>query len=157
VFNLVNRQQGLIVAKGNPKGIRGLEDLTRDDISFVNRQAGSGTRVLLDFKLEQAGIDPKNIKGYDHEEFTHMAVAVDVVSGAADCGMGIYAAAKALDLDFIPVESEQYDLIIPKDLLKEPNIQAVLETIRSETFRERVKSLGGYDPSKSGELFAEVG
>jgi len=80
-----------------------------------------------------------------------------VVSGAADCGMGIYAAAKALDLDFIPVESEQYDLIIPKDLLKEPNIQAVLETIRSETFRERVKSLGGYDPSKSGELFAEVG
>jgi len=157
VFNLVNRQQGLIVAKGNPKGIRGLEDLTRDDISFVNRQAGSGTRVLLDFKLEQAGIDPKNIKGYDHEEFTHMAVAVDVVSGAADCGMGIYAAAKALDLDFIPVESEQYDLIIPKDLLNEPNIQAVLETIRSETFRERVKSLGGYDPSKSGELFAEVG
>ncbi|RLB42562.1 MAG: molybdopterin biosynthesis protein [Deltaproteobacteria bacterium] len=156
VFHLVKRQQGLIVAKGNPKRIQGLEDLAREDVSFVNRQPGSGTRVLLDFKLEQAGIDPRGIRGYDHEEFTHMAVAVDVVSGAADCGMGIYAAAKALDLDFIPIESEQYDLVIPLELLDQPNIQAVLERVRSEPFRKRVKSLGGYDPSKSGELFAEV-
>ena len=157
VFHLVKREQGLMVAKDNPKNIQGLQDLTRADVSFVNRQAGSGTRVLLDFKLQQAGIDPKEIRGYDHEEFTHMAVAVDVVSGAADCGMGIYAAAKALGLDFIPIESEQYDLVIPTQIIEQPNIQAILQTIRSDSFRERVKALGGYDPSKSGELFAEVG
>jgi len=157
VFHLVRRQQGLMVAKGNPKNIQGLEDLTRADVSFVNRQPGSGTRVLLDFKLEQLGIDPKQIRGYDHEEFTHMAVAVDVVSGAADCGMGIYAAAKALDLDFIPIESEQYDLIVPHEMLRHPGVKAILETIRSDSFRQRVGQLGGYDPSKSGELFAQVG
>jgi len=156
VFHLVKREQGLMVAKGNPKHIKGIEDLVREDILFVNRQSGSGTRVLLDFKLEQAGIDPKRIRGYDHEEFTHMAVAVDVVSGAADCGMGIYAAAKALELDFIPIESEQYDLIVPLDLVDEANIQVILETIRSEPFRERVTTLGGYDASRSGELFAEI-
>ncbi len=156
VFHLVKRQQGLMVAKGNPKNIKGLEDLTREDVSFVNRQSGSGTRVLLDFKLQQAGIEPDRIRGYDHEEFTHMAVAVDVVSGAADCGMGIYAAAKALDLDFIPIESEQYDIVIPKGLLEESNIKAIVQTISSENFRERVKALGGYDPSRSGELFALV-
>ncbi|UCF57462.1 MAG: molybdopterin biosynthesis protein, partial [Deltaproteobacteria bacterium] len=113
VFHLVLRDQGLIVARGNPREIRGINDLTRDDISFVNRQPGSGTRVLLDHKLEQLGIKPEMIRGYDNEEFTHMAVAVDVLSGAADCGMGIFAAAKALNLDFISMEREQYDLIIP--------------------------------------------
>ena len=85
-----------------------------------------------------------------------MAVAVDVLSGAADCGMGIYAAARALDLDFVPIAREQYDLLIPSHLLNQPNIQAVLDTIRSAHFRERVLSLGGYDPSRSGELFTEV-
>ena len=95
--------------------------------------------------------------GYDHDEFTHMAVAVDVLSGAADCGMGIFAAARALDLDFIPIEREQYDLVIPSAMLDEPAIQAVLETIRSENFRERVLSLGGYDPTKSGNLWKQVG
>jgi putative molybdopterin biosynthesis protein len=144
------------VAKGNAKGIKGLEDLAREDISFVNRQAGSGTRVLLDCKLKQLGIKSESIRGYNHEEFTHMAVAVDVLSGAADCGMGICAAAKALDLDFIPVEREQYDLITPSAMLDQPNILAVLETIRSRHFRERVKALGGYDPSKSGRLWMEV-
>lgn len=156
VFHLVLRDQGLIVTKGNPKEVRGIRDLARGDVTFVNRQAGSGTRVLLDYKLDQLGIEPKSIKGYDHEEFTHMAVAVDVLSGAADCGMGIFAAAKALDLDFIPLEREQYDLIIPSGMLDIPNIRAVLETIQTQDFRERVKSLGGYDPSKSGQLWMEV-
>lgn len=156
VFHLVLRDQGLIIAKGNPKVIKGIEDLGRDDITFVNRQAGSGTRVLFDYKLDQLGVDPKSIKGYDHNEFTHMAVAVDVLSGAADCGMGIFAAAKALELDFVPVVSEQYDLIIPNTVLDQPNIQAMLETIQTRHFRERIISLGGYDPSKSGELWMEV-
>jgi putative molybdopterin biosynthesis protein len=157
VYHLVQRDQGLIVAKGNPKDIRDIHDLTREDISFINRQAGSGTRVLLDHQLEQLRIKPEGITGYDHEEFTHMAVAVDVLSATADCGMGIFAAAKALDLDFIPVEREQYDLIIPSSVLENKSIQVVLETIQSKDFRERVIALGGYDPSRSGEFWREVG
>lgn len=157
VFHLVLRDQGLMVAKGNPKGIKGIEDLCREDVSFVNRQAGAGTRVLFDYKLEQLGIRPDSIRGYDHDEFTHMAVAVDVLSGAADCGMGIFAAAKALDLDFVPIEREQYDLIVPSAMLDNPNIDTLMETIRSQEFRDRVFALGGYDPSKSGEFWREVG
>jgi putative molybdopterin biosynthesis protein len=157
IFHLVLRDQGLIVARGNPKGIGGINDLKRDDIAFVNRQAGSGTRVLFDYKLEQLGVIPERIKGYGHEEFTHMAVAVDVLSGAADCGLGIFAAARALDLDFIPIEKEQYDLIIPSSVLDNRNIGAILETIGSKRFRERVTALGGYDPSKSGQFWLEVG
>jgi len=157
VFHLALRDQGLIVAKGNPKGIKGLEDLAGKGITFVNRQTGSGTRVLLDYRLATLGIKPEAIKGYDHEEFTHMAVAVDVLSGAADCGVGIYAAAKALDLDFIPLEKEQYDLIIPSSLVESPQIALLLDTIRSQEFKDRVRALGGYDPSKSGEFWTEVG
>ena len=156
LFHLVRREQGLIIPKNNPKGIRGISDLTRDDIVFVNRQAGSGTRILLDYNLARSGIKAESIKGYSHEEFTHMSVAVDVLSGAADCGMAIYAAAKALDLDFIPMDVENYDLVIPTDHLKDSNIQAVLNTIRTGKFRERVVALGGYDPSKSGDLVIEI-
>ena len=157
IFHLVLRDQGLIVAKGNPKKIRDINDLTSDDVAFVNRQAGSGTRVLLDYKLEEMGVKPESIKGYGHEEFTHMAVAVDVLSGAADCGLGIFAAARALDLDFIPIEKEQYDLIIPSSILDNRHIQAILKTIASQSFRERVTALGGYDPSRSGQFWLEVG
>ena len=156
VFHLVLRDQGLILKKGNPKGIRGIQDLVREDVVFVNRQAGSGTRVLFDYQLSRAGISWEAVQGYDHEEFTHMAVAVDILSGAADCGMGIHAAAKALDLDFVPIEQEQYDLIMPTHILDQPNIRNVLDTIRSDNFRKRVAALGGYDPSKSGERFVEV-
>jgi putative molybdopterin biosynthesis protein len=157
IFHLVLRDQGLILARGNPKGIGGIHDLTREDVTFVNRQAGSGTRVLFDYKLEQLGVMPEGIKGYGHEEFTHMAVAVDVLSGAADCGLGIFAAAKALKLDFIPIEKEQYDLIIPSSILENRNIQSILDTIESRSFKDRVIELGGYDPSKSGQFWMEVG
>jgi len=157
IFHLVRRDQGLIVREGNPKGIRGLEDLPVGDVLFVNRQAGSGTRVLLDYKLGKLGVEGSSIRGYDHEEFTHMAVAVDVLSGAADCGMGIFAAAKALGLDFIPVEREQYDLIIPAEMMQLTGVRKVLETVRTDHFRERVAVLGGYDPSRSGDLWKEVG
>jgi putative molybdopterin biosynthesis protein len=111
----------------------------------------------LDYKLEQVGIIPESIKGYGHEEFTHMAVAVDVLSGAADCALGIFAAARALDLDFVPIEKEQYDLIIPSSILDNRNIQVILETIGSQSFRERVRGLGGYDPSNSGQFWLELG
>ncbi len=153
IYNLVLREQGFMVKKGNPKKIEGIEDLVRRDIRFVNRQAGSGTRVLLDYILKKQGIDPGEIRGYEHEEFTHMAVAVDVLSGVADCGIGIFAAAKAIDLDFIPIGKEQYDLIIPSEFLNDKKIKEILEIIKSPQFKRRVQELGGYDPRNSGRLF----
>jgi putative molybdopterin biosynthesis protein len=152
LVNLVFREQGLIIQRGNPKGIQGIKDLVRPDVAFINRQAGSGTRILLDYQLKQFGIDPEGISGYHHEEFTHMAVAVAVLSGTVDAGLGIYAAAKALDLDFIPVVTEQYDLIIPAVHFESENIQLLLEIINSREFKERVEALGGYGTEKTGEI-----
>lgn len=152
LVQLVRRRQGLVLAPGNPKGIRGVEDLYRPDVRFVNRQAGSGTRILLDFELAKIGRTPEGIHGYDWEEYTHMAVAVNVLSGSADCGMAIYAAAKALGLDFVPVCEERYDLVIPEECWEDPKIRRLLEVIVSERFRRRVTSLGGYDPAQSGTI-----
>ncbi|NVM23198.1 MAG: molybdopterin biosynthesis protein [Desulfobacterales bacterium] len=156
LVNLVYRQQGLIVPKGNPKGTTGIEDLARDDIAFVNRQAGSGTRILLDYEIAKHDIKPEEIKGYDQEEFTHMSVAVNVLSGAADAGLGIYAAAKALNLDFIPIVTEEYDLVIPKEFFEDEKLQLMLEVMRSEPFKELVRRLGGYDTSKTGTVLASL-
>jgi len=152
IVNLVFRDQGLIVPPGNPKSINGIEDLSRDDIIFINRQAGSGTRILFDYRLKQMGIDPSNVSGYENEEFTHMSVAVAVLSGAVDVALGIYAAAKALNLDFIPVVTEQYDLIIPEIFYESENIQILLETINSPEFKKRVQALGGYSTKKTGQI-----
>jgi len=152
LVNLVFRDQGLMVKRGNPKGIKGIEDLARKEIAFINRQAGSGTRILLDYRLEQSGIDPGQINGYQHEEFTHMAVAVAVLSGTVDTGLGIHAAAAALDLDFIPVVTEQYDLVIPTAHFESENIQLLLETINTVEFKNRVEALGGYSTRKTGEI-----
>ena len=116
LITLAHREQGLIVAKGNPSRIEGIADLTRDGIVFVNRQRGSGTRILLDYLLKKMGIDGSRIDGYGREEFTHLLVAAAVKSGRADAGLGIRAAARALDLDFIPIEHERYDLIIPAQI-----------------------------------------
>jgi len=154
LVNLVFRDQGLMVKRGNPKGIKGIEDLARENISFINRQAGSGTRILLDYRASQIGINPTQINGYQHEEFTHMAVAVAVLSGTADTGLGIYAAAAALDLDFIPVVTEQYDLVIPSTHFKSENVQLLLETINSREFRNRVEALGGYSTQKTGTIIS---
>jgi putative molybdopterin biosynthesis protein len=152
LVNLVFRDQGLMVMRGNPKGIRGIEDLAREEITFINRQAGSGTRILLDYRLQQSGIDPGLINGYQHEEFTHMAVAVAVLSGTVDTGLGIHAAAAALGLDFIPVVTEQYDLVIPAAHFESDNIQLLLETINTAEFKNRVEALGGYNTKKTGEI-----
>jgi len=152
LVNLVMRDQGLIVLPKNPKRIRGIEDLSRKDITFINRQAGSGTRILLDYRLKQMGIDPSQVDGYENEEFTHMSVAVTVLSGAVDVALGIYAAARALDLDFIPVVTEQYDLVIPKIYFESENIQILLETIRTPEFKHRVQALGGYSTERTGQV-----
>jgi putative molybdopterin biosynthesis protein len=156
LVNLVFREQGLIVPKGNPKGIAGIEALARDDLIFVNRQAGSGTRILLDYRLESLNISPEDIQGYDNEEFTHMSVAVAVLSGAADAGLGIFAAAKALDLDFIPMVTEEYDLAIAEAFYEDEKIQFMLGVIQSEDFKKQVNGLGGYDTSKTGALVASI-
>ena len=150
LVNLVMRDQGLIVPAGNPKGIRGIDDLGRDDIVFINRQGGSGTRILLDYRLGQVGLAPERIRGYSTEEFTHMNVAVAVLSGAVDAGLGIFAAAKALGLGFVPVVTEQYDLVIPEIFFESKNIQTLLQTIRGDAFKERVHALGGYSTEKTG-------
>ncbi len=152
VVELAKRQQGFIVNKGNPKNIHSIEDLTKDNVVFINRQAGAGTRILLDYELKKAGIETNQISGYEQEEFTHMAVAVAIVSGRADVGMGIYAAAKALDLDFIPVAEERYDLIIREDVWNDEKIQKLLDVIQSDSFKETVSKLGGYDPSNAGAI-----
>ncbi|TET52529.1 MAG: molybdopterin biosynthesis protein [Desulfobacteraceae bacterium] len=156
VFNLVVRDQGLIIQRGNPRQVRGIGDLTRDDLSFVNRQPGSGTRILFDYKLQEMGIDPSQIRGYDNEEYTHMNVAVAVLNGMADVGLGIMAAAKALDLDFIPVLSEQYDLVVPSPFVNDHKIQLLISVARSKEFRNRVEALGGYNPEKSGALWKVI-
>jgi putative molybdopterin biosynthesis protein len=153
LVNLVLRDQGLIIPRGNPKGIKGIEDLAREEVSFINRQGGSGTRILLDYRLAQLGLDADRIKGYQNEEFTHMAVAAAILSGAADAGLGINAAARALNLDFIPVVTEQYDLVIPAEIFETEMIQTILETISSKAFQERVVALGGYSTEHTGTVW----
>jgi putative molybdopterin biosynthesis protein len=155
LVNLSFREQGFIVRPGNPKGIREVADLTRDGVSFVNRQPGSGTRILLDLELRQAEITPQAVAGYENDEYTHMAVAAAVLSGRADAGLGIFAAAKALGLEFVPLVTEQYDLVIPTEQLETPALRALLETIRTDRFKRRVEAIGGYDVSRAGEIVWE--
>lgn len=152
VVNLAIRHQGLIVAPGNPKGIAGVADLTADGVRYLNRQRGAGTRILFDYHLAQNGIAPEQIAGYGREEHTHMAVAVNIKTGAADCGLGVYAAAGALGLDFVPLARERYDLVIPTAHLQDPKIAAVLEVVRSEAFAARVRALGGYETDWTGRI-----
>jgi putative molybdopterin biosynthesis protein len=157
LVHLVGRVQGLIVAKGNPKRVASLEDLARLDVAYVNRQRGSGTRVLLDEKLRQMGLAPERIHGYEREEYTHLAVAAAVTSGTADAGLGILAAARALELDFVPLLQEQYDLVIPREHYESALLAPLLAAIRSDAFRRDVELLGGYDVSRMGQVAAEVG
>ncbi|MBM7855339.1 putative molybdopterin biosynthesis protein [Desulfohalotomaculum tongense] len=157
LVNLVYREQGLMVAKGNPKNIGGLADLVKPGVRFVNRQRGAGTRILLDYKLKELGINPGKIHGYQHEEYTHMAVAAAVASGSADAGLGIKAAAKALGLDFIPVVEERYDLCIPGEYWDQPVIQRLLKVMALPEFQQHVQGLGGYDLRDCGKVMWRQG
>jgi len=153
LINLLYRTQGLMVRAGNPKGITKIEDLIRDDITFINRQRGAGTRLLLDKYLKEKGIDPKDIRGYEREEYTHMAVASAVLTGVADTGLGVLSAANALGLDFIAFAKERYDLAILNEYMELPMVQALLEIIRyDEDFKNSVLALGGYDISDMGRV-----
>ncbi len=152
LVSLAMRAQGMMVRPGNPKGIKTAQDLTKEGVRLVNRQAGSGTRVLLDYHLKQEGISPDQITGYDQEEYTHMAVAVQVLSGGADVGLGILAAAQALGLDFIPLVEERYDLVIPTAYWDDSRIQVMLEVMQDTEFKNAVSALGGYDVSVMGQV-----
>ena len=156
LMTLVHREQGLIVAPGNPKNITGLADLARDDVRYVNRQRGAGTRVLLDYHLDKLGISPRQVQGCEREEYTHLAVAVAVQSGAADCGLGIAAAAHALGLDFIPFEKERYDLVIPRVHYESELLRPLLVLVRGPELRRAVAALPGYDVGEMGTIVPEL-
>ena len=146
------RKQGLLVAKGNPLGITGLTDLVRSDVRYINRQRGAGTRVLLDFHLGNLQISPDTIQGYGQEEFTHLAVAAAIASGRADCGMGVAAAANALDLDFLPLFDERYDLAIPLEYTHDNLLAPLFELMQSDQLRRSVADQPGYDVRDMGKI-----
>ena len=153
VVHFAMRQQGLMVKPGNSKGIAGLGDLVRTDISFINRQRGSGTRMLLDYELRKYNIDAQQITGYEKEVGTHMAVAASIATGAIDTGLGVQAAAEALGLGFIPVAQEQYDLLL-NFAADDKRLQTILDILQSAEFRREVESLGGYDLSNAGKVLS---
>jgi putative molybdopterin biosynthesis protein len=155
VVALVGRDQGLMVRRGNPKGIKGLGDLIRRDVQFVNRQRGAGTRVLLDYHLNLMTIKQERIVGYSQEEYTHLGVAAAVASGRADCGLGIAAAAQALDLEFIPLFQERYDLVIPKQFSDDDLLAPLFGLFSDRRFREAIAQLPGYDVSVMGTIILE--
>jgi putative molybdopterin biosynthesis protein len=144
-----------MVAPGNPKNVRTVQDLTRSEVRFINRQRGAGTRLLLDYLLKESGLTPSMVHGYEREEYTHMAVAVNVHSGTADVGLGILAAAKALGLTFIPLTPERYDLVVPESTFNDPRFQILLEVIRSPEYQKAAAALGGYDLKDCGKIVWE--
>jgi len=156
VVTLSQWQQGLIVARGNPKGITGPADLARQDLTIANSEAEAGSRTMLDIWLRQAGIDPHWVRGYAREVLSHAEVAEAVASGAADVGPGILAVARALGLDFLPLQEERYDLVIPAEFLNAAPVQAVLDIAVSAPFQAELEVLGGYDSSRTGTVVAEL-
>jgi molybdate-binding protein/DNA-binding transcriptional regulator YhcF (GntR family) len=152
IINLSFRIQGLMVAAGNPKKIKGLEDLKRPDITFINRQGGSGTRVLLDLQLKQRGISPFEINGYETEYDTHLAVASHIAKGNADVGLGIEGAASSCGLVFLPMFRERYDLVMPMAHYRSPRFAPMLQIIGSAEFKKIVDGVGGYDTSQTGTI-----
>jgi len=146
----VGRVQGIMVKKGNPLNIQGVEDLV--GLRFVNRQRGAGTRMLFDFKLKELGIGTEQINGYDREASTHMAVAALVKSESADAGMGVRSAAVAMDLDFIPVGDEEYDFAIHIRFLNLPHVKGFIENLKHPDFHAKLAELGGYTWERAGEI-----
>lgn len=152
LLRCVGRTQGLMLQKGNPLGIRGFGDIIKENVRYVNRQKGSGTRILADHLCRREGLDPGKIYGYDREELTHTSVAAQIAGGSADAGMGIFSAAKLYGLDFLPVCTEEYDLLINEQSWDEPLVQQLVSTLKSPAFRKRMEELGGYTLENPGEL-----
>ncbi len=150
IIRLVHREQGLIVAPGNPRGLTGIADLAQPELRYVNRQRGAGTRVLLDYELQRAGIDPAALSGYSREEPTHLAVAAAISAGRADCGLGVQAAARAFALDFIPVAQEPYDLVLERNTADSARLAPLWALMEASEFRSAVEALGGYDTTEMG-------
>jgi putative molybdopterin biosynthesis protein len=155
LLNVAHREQGLIVKKGNPLGIKTLKDLANKKSTFVNRQEGSGTRVLLDFRLKENEIDPAGIPGYSRIANTHMEVALEVFSGSADVGVGILTAAKLLDLDFIPLATERFDLVVPNEILAAGAVKALRQVLSSGEFKSHIAKMGGYETRDTGKIVYE--
>lgn len=152
LVSCVGRQQGLMVARGNPLNICSFADVSRQGIRYVNRQKGSGTRILTDYLCSREKVEPSDVYGYTREELTHTSVAAQIACGSADVGMGIYSAAKLYDLDFIPICIEEYDLIIPNHAWDSPMVQQLLTILRSDAFREKILSMGGYTVEHPGQV-----
>jgi putative molybdopterin biosynthesis protein len=157
LLNLAYREQGLIVRKGNPHGITTLKHLANKKLTFVNRQEGSGTRVLLDYRLKENGIDSADIPGYSRIAYTHMEVALEVFGGSADVGIGILAAARMLGLDFIPLARERFDLTIPTENYATGAVKALRDVLKSEEFKSNIIQMGGYETRDTGKIVYERG
>ncbi len=156
VLGFATWEQGLIVAPGNPRGIHGIGDLARPDLTFINRERGSGARALLDAALAQSGVSPARVRGYTREAPSHLAVAQAVALRFVDCGIGIHAAARAYGLAFLPLQRERYDLVVPEALLDHAPVHAFLETAGRAVVRDDLEALGGYDTSQLGTTRAEL-
>jgi putative molybdopterin biosynthesis protein len=158
IIRMVIRAQGLMVAKGNPRKITSLRDVARKGVKFVNRQPGSGTRVLFDGLLGTVGIDHSRIQGYDSGEFTHAAVAAFVASGMADVGLGIEPAARRFKLDFIPIAEERYMLTCRTDTLVQPAVRELIALLKGPEFARMIQPVAGYALDEPGEVstFEEV-
>lgn len=154
LLRCVGRQQGLMLQKGNPLGIEKFADIARPGLRYVNRQKGSGTRILTDYLCKKEGLNPDDIYGYEREELTHTSVAAQLASGSADAGMGIYSAAKLYELDFLPVCIEEYDLLIPDHAWDSPMLRQMIATLQSPVFREKILSMGGYTLDNPGEIIS---
>lgn len=152
LIKCVKRIQGFMVPKGNPLKIKSFSDIAKSNLRFVNRQRGSGTRLLLDYNLNKLGINPDSISGYEREEFTHLGVAAAVAAGDADCGLGIYSAASMMGLDFIPICNEEYDIAVPNEYLEMDSIKEFIEVLKSEEFKAELLRLGGYDYKDIGKI-----
>ena len=144
-------EEGIVTARGNPKGIAGIEDFARPDVTIVNREAGAGARNLLDAHLKRLGIPSRKVSGYENEAQGHLAAAWQVRAGAADCCLATRAAARLFGLDFIPIESERYDLAIRRQHLDLAGIQALLDILSRSRFRRELETLGGYDTHAAGK------
>jgi putative molybdopterin biosynthesis protein len=151
MLTLAYREQGLLVRSGNPLRIRGVEDLSREDINIINRNRGSGTRLWLDLQFQRLGFDPGRVRGYDQEARTHTRVAEAVAAGQVDAGLGLEAAARRFGLDFIPLFHERYDLVMSQEQMQDQKLAPLLDILQSGDFRDEMDRLGGYETGHTGD------